>query len=633
MRMKTLLALLLALCLCLAPVSALASGEDADPAGDAADTAPAEDAEEPAEEMPESLFVGGTMPDFTFTAYDGTAYTLSEVLKEKDMVLINLWGTWCPWCVREFPFMETAYEQYKDSIEIFAMTDSPDDTDEVVADFAQENGLTFPMGQDPIGMADLFDVSGYPTSVIVDRFGVICAVESGAVTDEEGFPLAFEPYLGEEYTESDVRYDGFPKGPHAEPTVEPEDPEDLAAALLGESAVEVAVVNPEDDEYNWPMVVSKDAGAVSEDGSAGCVTGSNTGTDYSYAGLDLTFQCAEGDAFAVDYKVSSEEDYDFAVIYLDDEPVKLLSGEWDWRTYACVLEEGEHTVTLAYEKDEMESGGDDAAWFSNFRVVTGDDVDAALAAMPQYPYAEQTDIVVDDPDAKEIVFDDPADILDEYMMPDAQYFIVPGEFTVRATLSEDCDPEATYIVNVYDNSGDLAANCVDGDGYAYTAVGVDSVEETGYSYGYVTIDAEEDYDVVFVFADEANVNAFVQEVLDEYEDEDPVLSWTYADGTEPSTDEVAAAADDAPEGYTNYTLVFTDQNDDPVEGVIANVCDDSTCTPMTSDADGLIEFTYPTFAYHIQVIKVPDGYEYDTSEELYLEEDQDMVFFDLEKAE
>ena len=614
MKLKTLLALLLALCLCLAPVSALASGEDAE------------------EETPAIPDLGDELEDFSFTTFDGKEYTLSEVLQEKDMVLINLWATWCGPCKMEFPYMEAAYEQYKDQVEIFALSVEPDDSDDVLAEYVEANGMTFPVGRDEVGLGDIFVTEGIPTSVVVDRNGVICAMEVGSQTSEDAFPMLFDEFVGDDYDEPNILEDGFPKPPPAEPTVEPTDPEELAAALLGECAVEVTVVNP-DDEYNWPMVVSEDAGAVSEDGSAGCVTGSNTGTDYSYAGLDLTFQCAEGDAFAVDYKVSSEEDYDFAVIYLDDEPVKLLSGEWDWRTYACVLEEGEHTVTLAYEKDEMESGGDDAAWFSNFRVVTGDDVDAALAAMPQYPYAEQTDIVVDDPDAKEIVFDDPADILDEYMMPDAQYFIVPGEFTVRATLSEDCDPEATYIVNVYDNSGDLAANCVDGDGYAYTAVGVDSVEETGYSYGYVTIDAEEDYDVVFVFADEANVNAFVQEVLDEYEDEDPVLSWTYADGTEPSTDEVAAAADDAPEGYTNYTLVFTDQNDDPVEGVIANVCDDSTCTPMTSDADGLIEFTYPTFAYHIQVIKVPDGYEYDTSEELYLEEDQDMVFFDLEKAE
>ncbi len=597
MKCKTLLALLLALALCLAPMSAYAAGEAA-----------------------EGTELGDKLADFTFTTFDGDAYTLSEVLQEKDMVLINLWATWCGPCEMEFPYMEAAYEQYKDDVEIFALSVEPEDDDETLAAYVESHGMTFPVGRDEEGLGDIFATEGIPTSLVVDRNGVICAVEVGSQTAADAFPMLFDEFVGDDYTEPNILEDGFPKPPPAEPTVEPNDPKELAEALLGECAVEVTVANPE-YEYNWPMTVS-------EDGDLACVTTSNIGTDNSSSALLVQFTTEENAAFAVDYKLSTEDGYDTMTISSDAES-KTLSGEWDWRTYACALEPGEHVVELSYFKDEMESAGDDAVWFANFRVVTGDDMDEVLALMPQYPHADETTITVTDEDAKEIVFDDPDGVLADNFGA-AQYFIVPEDgFTVTATLSEDCDPESTFFSNISDNDTVPAASCVDGDVYTYEAKAVDSMETTGYSYGYVSLDSEEDYALVVTFASEENANAFL--------DEAELESWTYADGTEPSTDERAAAPDsgseesETPDGMSDYMLIFVDQNDDPVEGVIANVCDDEACTPMTSDEDGIIEFTYPSFAYHIQVIKVPEGYTYDTSEESYLDEDGGLTLFTLEK--
>ncbi len=68
-----------------------------------------------------TLGVGDVMYDFTITTPEGEKYTLSEVLSEKKMVLLNFWYTSCSWCVTEFPIMAEAYEMYKDDIEIFAL--------------------------------------------------------------------------------------------------------------------------------------------------------------------------------------------------------------------------------------------------------------------------------------------------------------------------------------------------------------------------------------------------------------------------------------------------------------------------------------------------------------------------------
>ena len=142
------------------------------------------------------------LEDFTFTTYDGESLSLYETLQEKDMVLINIWATWCSPCRMEFPYMEEAYEEYKDQIEIFALSCETDDTDEVLEDFAGELGLTFPVGRDSAGLSYTFRVNAIPTSIVIDRFGTICFIEAGSQTSADSFRRLFDAFVGDDYTES-----------------------------------------------------------------------------------------------------------------------------------------------------------------------------------------------------------------------------------------------------------------------------------------------------------------------------------------------------------------------------------------------------------------------------------------------
>ena len=53
---------------------------------------------------------GQNMPAFTVDLTDGTTATLSELLKEKDLVVLNIFASWCKPCEREFPEMEEVYQ-------------------------------------------------------------------------------------------------------------------------------------------------------------------------------------------------------------------------------------------------------------------------------------------------------------------------------------------------------------------------------------------------------------------------------------------------------------------------------------------------------------------------------------------
>ena len=62
--------------------------------------------------------LGQAFPDFTFTDTDGQVLTLSELLREKELVVISVFATWCRYCDEEFPLMQQIYEKYGSHIKM-----------------------------------------------------------------------------------------------------------------------------------------------------------------------------------------------------------------------------------------------------------------------------------------------------------------------------------------------------------------------------------------------------------------------------------------------------------------------------------------------------------------------------------
>ena len=210
----------------------------------------------PAQGSTLSYVRGDHIQDFTFTTYQGEQVSLYDILAEKEAVLINIWATWCGPCRNEFPYLQEAYEQYKDRVEVIALSCEPSDTPKVLADFAEKYGLTFKIGQDPVDFLTALRTSSIPTSVMVDRFGTICFVESGAMPDTDSFIRLFDAFLGDEYTESEL-LDGIPP---KKPNVPQPTPKELSAALNAEDG-SISFDNPV-NSYTWPMVIAEKDGRM-----------------------------------------------------------------------------------------------------------------------------------------------------------------------------------------------------------------------------------------------------------------------------------------------------------------------------------------------------------------------------------
>lgn len=145
--------------------------------------------------------LGDLMLDFTVTGPDGTEYTLSELLEKYNAVVLNFWYLQCEPCKSEFPYLQEAYEKYSDDVALLVMNPVNEDNEEI-AKFQKDNGYTFPMMACDPAWEKAMQLTAYPTTVVIDRYGKICLIHKGSVTDAETFETIFGFYSAEEYEQT-----------------------------------------------------------------------------------------------------------------------------------------------------------------------------------------------------------------------------------------------------------------------------------------------------------------------------------------------------------------------------------------------------------------------------------------------
>lgn len=141
---------------------------------------------------------GQHMADFTVSLTDGTTATLSELLKEKDLVVLNIFASWCGPCENEFPEMEKIYQANKDRMEIVAVSGYEDDTMEIISDYKASHNLSFPMGLAGEDLSYL-NVPGYPTTFFIDKSGNVGFIKVGSFPSAEKFEGKVKTFLAADY--------------------------------------------------------------------------------------------------------------------------------------------------------------------------------------------------------------------------------------------------------------------------------------------------------------------------------------------------------------------------------------------------------------------------------------------------
>lgn len=147
-----------------------------------------------------SLAKGDIVPDLQISCADGSELSIAEVLEEKKAVVLNFWFIGCDPCRMEFPYLQKAYESYQDDLEVIAINPY-DGTDATVSAYAERMGLTFPVASEAKYWQNTMQLRVYPTTVVIDRYGMICLVHVGAVTEEETFAQLFAYVTSDSYVQ------------------------------------------------------------------------------------------------------------------------------------------------------------------------------------------------------------------------------------------------------------------------------------------------------------------------------------------------------------------------------------------------------------------------------------------------
>ena len=341
-----------------------------------------------------SYTLGSVMHDFSVTTTTGEIFTLSEVLKEKKAVLINFWYSTCGPCVSEFPLMVEAYEKYKDDLAIIALNPpetAAQDTLDDIKMFKSTYGLTFDVAQDLDGLNRAFGVSGFPTSVMVDRYGVVTVLHTGSITSERVFDVIFNYFTGDDYKQILVKEfeDIVPK---EKPDVEMPSSEEISNVFDKGNIGGVEYLPYRDDvsadekEYSWPFVIDSYEGVD-------CIRPSNTNKEGSFAQILFNVPLKAGEVLAFDYLSSTEKGADILYVVVDGKDIYSISGPYDrdmtpeekekaeanndWSTcYTFVaVEDGTYEVGIVYQKDSSDNLGDDTVYLKNLRIVSESDID------------------------------------------------------------------------------------------------------------------------------------------------------------------------------------------------------------------------------------------------------------------
>ncbi|TDE10884.1 TlpA family protein disulfide reductase [Jiangella asiatica] len=123
-------------------------------------------------------------PEFGGELLDGGEFSLAEAAG--DVVVLNIWGSWCPPCRKEAPDLQAVYETVAGDGVQFVGVNIRDNSKRAATAFEDEFGITYPSVYDPkadalLAFRDTVPPSAIPSTLVIDREGRIAARILGGI--------------------------------------------------------------------------------------------------------------------------------------------------------------------------------------------------------------------------------------------------------------------------------------------------------------------------------------------------------------------------------------------------------------------------------------------------------------------
>ncbi|MFK9093133.1 thiol-disulfide oxidoreductase ResA [Bacillus salipaludis] len=124
---------------------------------------------------------GEIAPDFALVDMQGNKHRLSDYRGQG--VFLNFWGTWCPPCKKEMPYINNQYHQYKDNgVQVLSV--DIQEPELAVNQFAERLKLDFPIMIDKDKeVMNVYGVDLLPATFLIDKDGKVVGYNTGELTE------------------------------------------------------------------------------------------------------------------------------------------------------------------------------------------------------------------------------------------------------------------------------------------------------------------------------------------------------------------------------------------------------------------------------------------------------------------
>lgn len=121
--------------------------------------------------MAASLEVGQPVPDFTLHTLQGQSVSTAQLRGQ--VVVINLWATWCSYCREEMPALQNYYLRHQQQgLQVFAVSMDEASEDQNVRAIMQQFAYTGAVGGDS-KLAGFGRIWRLPMTFVIDRQGIL----------------------------------------------------------------------------------------------------------------------------------------------------------------------------------------------------------------------------------------------------------------------------------------------------------------------------------------------------------------------------------------------------------------------------------------------------------------------------
>ncbi len=129
-----------------------------------------------------AVTVGAKAPSFTAKTLDATPVTRTLAHYRGEVVLLNIWATWCAPCRVEMPSFELVHKALSaNGLKVVAVSIDDSGKGQEIREFATQFGLTFQLLHDETGnIQDTYRTAGVPETIVIARDGTIRKKWTGA---------------------------------------------------------------------------------------------------------------------------------------------------------------------------------------------------------------------------------------------------------------------------------------------------------------------------------------------------------------------------------------------------------------------------------------------------------------------